>query len=68
MKNTLKTIWERLKTSKVAWISLGGVVVTAARIIFGVDIEPTVNKVIESIWAVLVVFLAVNDPTTTKEL
>lgn len=63
--DVLKAIWQRLTSSKVMWVSLGGAVITVARVIFDADITDTVNRVIDAIWAILVVYLAANNPTTT---
>lgn len=65
-RQILADIWKRLTSSKLMWVSLGGAFITVARVLFDADITDTVNRIIDAIWAIIVVYLAANNPTTPE--
>ncbi len=62
----LADIWKRLTSSKLMWVSLGGAFITLARVLFDADITNSVNLIVDAIWAIIVVYLAANNPTTPE--
>ena len=63
----LADIWKRLTSSKLMWVSLGGAFITLARVLFDADITNSVNLIVDAIWAIIVVYLAANTPTTPDQ-
>jgi hypothetical protein len=63
----LADIWKRLTSSKLMWVSLGGAFITLARVLFDADITNSVNLIVDAIWAIIVVYLAANNPTTPDQ-
>jgi len=40
---------------------------TIARVLFEVEIAPVVDRIVEAVWAIVVVFLATNNSTTPEK-
>ena len=62
------TVWKRLTSSKVAWLSLPLAVAQVWRAISGEDVGPQVEIIFGAAWSVRTVFLAVNNPTDKENL
>ena len=68
MKQTLLTVWKRLTGSKVAFLSLPMAIAQVWLAVSGQDISQQADVIFSSVWAILGVFLAVNNPTDGKKL
>ncbi len=68
IKQALKTVWTRLTSSKVAWMSLPLAVAQVWLALSGQDVSQTVEIIFGAAWSVLTVFLAVNNPTDREHL
>ena len=59
----LKEIWQRLTTSRVAWMALPAGIAIIVKAILGADIEPVLEGVFGGLWLIISVFVAANNPT-----
>ena len=62
----LKEIWQRLTTSRVAWMSLPAGIAVIVKAILGVDIEPVLEGIFGGLWLIISVFVAANNPTNKE--
>ena len=63
----LKKIGQRIFKSKVVLLALGGAVVSIVKTVFEVDINPIMERIVEVLWAMYVVYAAANNPTTQEK-
>lgn len=63
----LKQIVQRIFKSKVVLLALGGAVVSIVKTVFEVDINPIMERIVEVVWALYVVYAAANNPTTPEK-
>lgn len=62
----LKEIWQRLTTSRVAWMSLPVGIAVVVKAILGTDIEPVLEGIFGGLWLIISVFVATNNPTNKE--
>ena len=62
----LKEIWQRLTTSRVAWMALPAGIAVIVKAILGADIEPVLEGVFGGLWLIISVFIAANNPTNKE--
>jgi hypothetical protein len=62
----LKEIWQRLTTSRVAWMALPAGIAIIVKAILGADIEPVLEGVFGGLWLIISVFVAANNPTNKE--
>ena len=60
----IKTIVKRAFRSKVVLLSIAGAVVSVVKTLFEVDINPIVERIVEVLWALWIVYSAANNPVT----
>ena len=68
MKSIIMKFWDRITGSKVAWMALPMAVAQVWLAVSGQDVSREVEVVASGVWAVLGVFLAVNNPTDGQGL
>ena len=66
LKEAIKVIWTRLTSSKVAWMALPAGLGQLWLALMGDDVSGQLNAVFAAIWAVLALFLSVNNPTDSE--
>lgn len=59
----LKEIWQRLTTSRVAWMALPAGIAVIVKAVLGTDIEPVLEGIFGGLWLIISVFVATNNPT-----
>lgn len=62
----LKEIWQRLTTSRVAWMALPAGIAVIVKAILGADIEPILEGIFGGLWLIISVFVAANNPTNKE--
>lgn len=62
----LKEIWQRLTTSRVAWMALPAGIAVIVKAILGADIEPVLEGIFGGLWLIISVFVAANNPTNKE--
>ena len=62
----LKEVWQRLTTSRVAWMALPAGIAIIVKAILGADIEPVLEGVFGGLWLIISVFVAANNPTNKE--
>ena len=62
----LKEIWQRLTTSRVAWMALPAGIAVIVKAILGADIEPVLEGIFGGLWLIISVFIAANNPTNKE--
>lgn len=62
----LKKVWDRITSSKVAWMAVPAGVAQIVLAVWGKDVSETLNAVFAGVWMILAVFLAVNNPTDAE--
>ena len=62
----LKEIWQRLTTSRVAWMALPAGIAVVVKAILGADIEPVLEGIFGGLWLIISVFVAANNPTNKE--
>ena len=62
----LKEIWQRLTTSRVAWMALPAGIAVIVKAILGADIEPVLEGIFGGLWLIISVFVATNNPTNKE--
>ena len=63
----IKEIVTRLFKSKVVLATVLGAIAKIVLEVFAKDIQPFMDRVVELLWALWVVFSAANNPTTPDE-
>lgn len=58
----LKEIWQRLTTSRVAWMALPAGIAVIVKAVLGADIEPVLEGIFGGLWLIISVFVATNNP------
>ena len=62
----LKEIWQRLTTSRVAWMALPAGIAVIVKAVLGADIEPVLEGIFGGLWLIISVFVAANNPTNKE--
>jgi drug/metabolite transporter superfamily protein YnfA len=62
----LKQIWQRMTSSKVAWMALPGGIAIIVKAILGTDIEPMLEGIFGGLWLIISVYIAANNPTNKE--
>ncbi len=62
----LKEVWQRLTTSRVAWMALPAGIAVIVKAILGTDIEPVLEGIFGGLWLIISVFVAANNPTNKE--
>ena len=62
----LKEIWQRLTTSRVAWMALPAGIAVVVKAVLGADIEPVIEGIFGGLWLIISVFVATNNPTNKE--
>lgn len=62
----LKEIWQRLTTSRVAWMALPAGIAVIVKAVLGADIEPVLEGIFGGLWLIISVFVATNNPTNKE--
>ena len=62
----LKEVWQRLTTSRVAWMALPAGIAVIVKAILGADIEPVLEGIFGGLWLIISVFVAANNPTNKE--
>lgn len=56
-------VWERLKTSKVAWLGLAAGIASILKAVFNIDLGAELEIVAAGAFALISIFVATNNPT-----
>ena len=59
----LKQIWQRMTSSRVAWMALPGGIAIIVKAILGADVEPMLEGIFGGLWLIISVYIASNNPT-----
>lgn len=59
----MKKVWERLTTSKVAWLGLATGVAAILKALFDIDLGEQLEIGAAGIFAIISIFVATNNPT-----
>lgn len=61
--NGLKMVWQRLTTSKVAWLGLAAGVASILKALFDLDLGEQLEIGAAGLFAIISIFVAANNPT-----
>lgn len=68
IKTFFREAWNRMTSSRVAWMALPAAICQVWLAISGQDVSAPVNTVFAAVWSLLALFLAVNNPTDQEDL